>query len=381
MMAFYTSPLALIITGLFQLLGQTWLPVLLRLIVVGIYQLKKKFNQDYGTLYYIKHNSRSVTTVIFPKNENRNLLFILLAATGIEWSFLMGLNWNIVGIGCNWFQKVTMTLFQAICSRTTGFNVFDMNLLQPGMLVLTAIMLYMSTYPMTIVMRSTSTTPSFMQTPGGSDSRALYHTKKQMISDILWVVLPFFVICTIEGNKITSDPNFTHFKVLFEVISGYANVGLSLGYPNKPFSFSGTWHTSSKLILTVCMLFGHHRGFPDHIDQAIRPMFNLVNREVSVKEREAPAPHVREDHVSSRHTTFDGTIRRSSRDEEARASRDDDEEKGDAAPPPAQIKPPQMCTNTIPNAPSPPFSENSSQYLGSSQEQLGSPAPIPSPSL
>jgi Trk-type K+ transport system membrane component len=61
---------------------------------------------------------------------------------------------------------------------------------------------------------------------------------------------------------------FNQFSMLFEVVSAYAGVGLSLGIPTENFSFSGSLKTGSKLILILVMLRGRHRDLPMSIDRA-----------------------------------------------------------------------------------------------------------------
>jgi Trk-type K+ transport system membrane component len=74
---------------------------------------------------------------------------------------------------------------------------------------------------------------------------------------------------------------------VFEVVSGYGTVGLSLGIPNvkrsssfqrmpsnsklsqQDYSFSGAFRPLSKLIMCIVMLRGRHRGLPVAIDRAI----------------------------------------------------------------------------------------------------------------
>ena len=71
----------------------------------------------------------------------------------------------------------------------------------------------------------------------------------------------------------------THYIV---VNSAYGNVGLSFGYScalqlssskdtcvDVPYSFSGKWSTTGKVILICVMLLGRHRGLPDDLDWAI----------------------------------------------------------------------------------------------------------------
>ena len=86
-------------------------------------------------------------------------------------------------------------------------------------------LMYISTYPSTVIMRTTSVTPIYAQTaiPGTGlhfqlhayqhHEGLLFHTKRLILIDILWVMVPFFIICCIEADNITNDPNFTHFKV------------------------------------------------------------------------------------------------------------------------------------------------------------------------
>lgn len=59
------------------------------------------------------------------------------------------------------------------------------------------------------------------------------------------------------------------FSVIFEVVSAYGTVGLSLGVPYADYSFSGAWHVLSKLVLLTVMLRGRHRVLPMAIDRAV----------------------------------------------------------------------------------------------------------------
>lgn len=63
--------------------------------------------------------------------------------------------------------------------------------------------------------------------------------------------------------------DFTVFKVLFEIISAYGTVGLSLGYNGFNTSFTGQFTTISKLVIIAMMIRGRHRGLPYSLDRAI----------------------------------------------------------------------------------------------------------------
>ena len=75
------------------------------------------------------------------------------------------------------------------------------------------------------------------------------------------------------------------FSVLFEIVSAYGTVGLSLGYPTINASFSAKFHTISKLVIIAMMIRGRHRGLPYALDRAIL----LPSEKLHRKESEDPA--------------------------------------------------------------------------------------------
>lgn len=64
-------------------------------------------------------------------------------------------------------------------------------------------------------------------------------------------------------------PNFNVFSILFEVVSAYGTVGLSLGYPSINQSFSSRFTTLSKLVIIGMLIRGRNRGLPYSLDRAI----------------------------------------------------------------------------------------------------------------
>jgi Trk-type K+ transport system membrane component len=108
----------------------------------------------------------------------------------------------------------------------------------------------------------------------GPESRINFISQQihgQLAHDIWWLVLAILVIVTIETGNFLADPvNFSVFNVIFEVVSAYGCVGISVGVPYDAFSFSGSWHTASKLVLCAVMIRGRHRGLPVALDRAVR---------------------------------------------------------------------------------------------------------------
>ncbi|CCH59598.1 hypothetical protein TBLA_0B07820 [Henningerozyma blattae CBS 6284] len=97
------------------------------------------------------------------------------------------------------------------------------------------------------------------------------HIMMQLSFDLWFLFLGLFIICLCEGGKLkdSTKPDFDIFSVLFEIVSAYGTVGLSLGYPNTNQSFSAQFTTLSKLIIIALLIRGRHRGLPNSVDRAI----------------------------------------------------------------------------------------------------------------
>lgn len=92
----------------------------------------------------------------------------------------------------------------------------------------------------------------------------------QLAHDLWWIVLAVLFITMTETSNFERDPvSYSVFNVVFEVVSAYGCVGISVGLPNLAYSFCGGWHVFSKLILCAVMIRGRHRGLPVAIDRAV----------------------------------------------------------------------------------------------------------------
>lgn len=193
-------------------------------------------------------------------------------------------------------------LFQALAVRSGGFYVVSIAGLRIGLLILYAIMMYISAYPVLITMRNSNVyeerslgiyanDPQARQEKvtnqgvfgrlkrtltnqrGPSESRTYFvrqQLRGQLTHDIWWIVLAILFITIIETGQFERDPvNYSVFNVIFEVVSAYGCVGISVGLPNVEYAFCGGWHAVSKLILCAVMLRGRHRGLPVAIDRAV----------------------------------------------------------------------------------------------------------------
>lgn len=139
-------------------------------------------------------------------------------------------------------------------------------------------MMYISIFPIAMSMRQTNVyeekSLGVWADEDDDEAQSSYlghHLRRQLSFDLWFVFLGFFLIAIVEGSRLetTNDYAFTLFSVLFEIVSAYGTVGLSLGYPGVNTSFSGQLKTLSKLIIIAMQIRGRHRGLPYALDRAI----------------------------------------------------------------------------------------------------------------
>ncbi|KAJ0333964.1 hypothetical protein COL5a_000001 [Colletotrichum fioriniae] len=105
----------------------------------------------------------------------------------------------------------------------------------------------------------------------GHVSLVSQHLRGQLSHDIWAIAFALFLVTLIEtSHSIADSRSYSVFNFLFEIVSGYTNIGLSIGLPDHSFSFVGGWYTGSKLVMIVMMIRGRHRGLPVALDHAVK---------------------------------------------------------------------------------------------------------------
>lgn len=177
--------------------------------------------------------------------------------------------------------RVLDGLFQAVSTRTAGFAVVNLANLHPGIQVSYLIMMYISVFPIAISVRRTNVYEEKSLGIYGSaaedtqdENEPSYvgaHLRRQLSFDLWYLFLGLFIVAIAEGGRLqnTNEYAFTMFSCLFEIVSAYGTVGLSLGYPNIDSSFSTEFSVVSKLVIIAMMVRGRHRGLPYDLDRAI----------------------------------------------------------------------------------------------------------------
>jgi hypothetical protein len=182
--------------------------------------------------------------------------------------------------------------FQAVSTRTAGFGVVNLAELHPAIQVSYMIMMYISVFPIAISVRRTNVYEEKSLGIYGSQQQEVEdeaepsyigaHLRRQLEFDLWFIFAGFFIISISEGTRLqnTNEPAFTLFSVLFEIVSAYGTVGLSLGYPSLNASFSAEFGVIAKLVIIAMQIRGRHRGLPYDLDRAILlPSEHLHKRE------------------------------------------------------------------------------------------------------
>lgn len=307
--------------GFLILAGNTLYPCFLRfsIWVMRHFLPRTKWCEEWKiVLEFILDHPRRVYTHLFPKRHTWYLLATIILFNGIDWA-----GFEVLSIGNTAVQslggyRVLDGLFQAFAVRSGGFYVVTIADLHQGLLVLYVLMMYVSAFPVLVTIRNTNVyeerslgiyandhlaedqrhhaslgsfvghikamiSPSSSKKPSqdsgishmdeNNTSRSYFvrqQLRSQLSHDIWWICLAVLFITIAEAPHFTIDPlSYSTFNIIFEVVSGYGCVGISVGLPDQNYSFCGGWYTISKLILIAVMLRGRHRGLPVAIDKAV----------------------------------------------------------------------------------------------------------------
>ena len=327
MVAFQRGYYILITMSLLILAGNTCYPIFLRLIVWCMWKAlvtfryftnRLEWEEQARTLRFLLDHPRRCYTNFFPAQHTWWLLLSVVTLNSVDWAAFEILNIDNHALYDSLPERYRVIdgLFQAVAVRSGGFYVVTISSLRISLQVLYVVMMYISVYPVVITMRNSNVYEERSlgiytddqenyeggQHPTGTDTepahgggllrRALtirdhivaggaaakesnshfvrQQLRAQLAHDAWWIVLALFLIMIIEGSQFNADPaTFSVFNFIFEIVSGYGCVGISVGVPWAAYSFCGSWHALSKVILCAVMLRGRHRGLPVAIDKAV----------------------------------------------------------------------------------------------------------------
>ncbi|EMD41450.1 hypothetical protein CERSUDRAFT_110026 [Gelatoporia subvermispora B] len=300
------------------LAGNHGLPIFLRLLIWLSTKFVKDGSKRDQALHFLLDHPRRCFLYLFPSHVTWFLVVALVIFTAIEWSSFIVLN-----IGLDVVEslppgtRAVAGLFQSFAVRASGFAIVSLSSLAPSFQFLCIIMMYIAVYPVALSIRSTNVYEEkslgvFEIPPEDEDDEPVinekasrrerigkylgWHLRRQVAFDIWWLVCAIFLICIIERGKIMDDVNapwFNVFRIIFELVSAFGGIGLTLGIPTENFAFSGALGPLSKLVVIIIMLRGRHRGLPVAIDRAILLPEDLVpNKPADARSQNPTSPAV-----------------------------------------------------------------------------------------
>ncbi|CAG8035820.1 unnamed protein product [Penicillium nalgiovense] len=281
MISFQDATFPMILMSFLAFAGNTCYPCLLRLIIWIFYKLCPEKSSLKDPLRFLLDHPRRCYTLLFPSGPTWILFGILFAMNSIDVLLIIVLDLNNPAVNnLAPGPRVLAAIFQAASARHTGTSTFNLADVSPAVQFSLVVMMYVAIFPIAISIRASNVyeerTLGVYGTEGHMDehdgrSYIINHIQNQLTFDLWYIFLGCFCICVAEAGKIadTSIPAFSVFSVLFEVVSAYGNVGLSLGYPTVSTSLSGKFTIFSKLVICVMMIRGRHRGLPYKLDRAI----------------------------------------------------------------------------------------------------------------
>lgn len=262
-------------------------PIFLRLLIWTVSLIVPKSSELHHSLAFLLHHPRRCFLFLFPKKHTWYLFLVQISIFLLSWiAFeVLNLGYDPVISQLPPGQRTMDGLYQAHGIRSSGFYIINISSLAPALQIYFMVNMYISAIPFILSLRSTNVyeersigmddnaqkDPEKKQHPDSKMAPSiLTHFQNQLAYDLWWIILAVFLIAIIERDSLaTPAPGFSIWSIIFEVVSAYGTVGLSLGVPYDSYSFCGAWKKLSKLILITVMLRGRHRILPLAIDRAV----------------------------------------------------------------------------------------------------------------
>lgn len=296
-MDFAESPILLNTVGALIILGNTGLPIMVRLIATFLERSAEPGSERQMVLDFLLEHPRRCFTHMFPAVHTLWLLLVVIVLNTMTTGVVLWQDHDspaLVNLS-NW-DKFWNAVFQSVSTRTAGLNSVNIADLSQGSTFLMAVMMYLATTPTVVTMRFSAVTgkkgqqelditgrvEGFDDDVITGDNSLKVQARRYLTQDVTYLTLSLFLICCLEKDKFSRSAknispdsdgiygDFTFFKVVFELASAYGTCGLSLGYRDQTASFSGIWTPASQFLLVLVMILGRLRGLPDSIDPSVR---------------------------------------------------------------------------------------------------------------
>ncbi|KAI5058152.1 hypothetical protein GOP47_0026322 [Adiantum capillus-veneris] len=269
----------LLCLGTLMLMGNTLYAPTLRFGIWVLYRSTHGKRKE--VCAYILASKERCFSHIFPSDGTFWLVGSVVFWNGCQVICMLAIDWRseaLKGLGAGY--KLVVALFQSISARTGGMNAVNLSGFSAPTLFIALVAMYVASYPIHI-----SKHPA-RKCKGNIFMGEIFKLRRK--DSFLFVAT--FLICFFERDSLRHDPlNFSFFNIIYEVISAYGNVGLTIGYScslktimahtteclDIPCAFSGKWTFGGKAVLILVMLFGRHRNLLEDIDWDIISPLNI----------------------------------------------------------------------------------------------------------
>lgn len=285
MNSFNTAAWPLLLMSFLIVVGNTGFPIMLRFMIWLFSLVVPRDTGIYEELRFLLDHPRRCFTLLFPSGATWWLLLFLVVLNGLDVLFFIVLDLGtgpVVDLPAG--IKILNGIFEAASTRTAGFSCVNLAALHPAVQVSYMVMMYISVFPIAISVRRTNVyeekslgiyNKQELEEQQHSTDWAYVgsHARRQLSFDLPFIALGFFILAITEGSRLM-DPQavangFTMYAVLFEIVSAYGTVGMSLGYTGVSASLCSEFSTFGKLIIIAMMIRGRHRGLPYALDRAV----------------------------------------------------------------------------------------------------------------
>lgn len=284
MNSFNTAVWPLMLMIFLIIIGNTGFPVMLRFIIWVMSIVVPRDSGLYEEVRFLLDHPRRCFILLFPSGATWWLFFILIGLNIADVVFFVVLDLGtgpVVDLPAG--IKVLNGLFEAASTRTAGFSCINLAALHPAVKVSYMIMMYISVLPIAMSIRRTNVYEEMSlgiysdpeseeennnSSPSSDLSYIGSHLRRQLSFDLWFIALFWFMLAISEGPRIMNGET-DMFALMFEIISAYGTVGMSLGYSTGNASLSAIFSTAGKVFIIMTLIRGRHRGLPYGLDRAI----------------------------------------------------------------------------------------------------------------
>jgi potassium uptake Trk family protein len=282
MISFRDASWPMVLLTFLAFAGNTCHPIILRFILWVMHRLVPRRSNLREPLQFLLDHPRRCYTLLFPRNVTWVLFGILFIMNFIDALLIVVLDLDNPEVNTlPMASRILAATFQAANARHTGTASFNLAKVNPAVQFSLLTMMYIAVFPIAMAVRSSNTyeesalgkyaSNADPEESQRASSYIVQHMRNQLSFDLWYIFLGTFCICIAQADEIANPENaaFSVFAIMFECVSAYGNVGLSLGTNSTLTSLSGDFSVFSKLVICAVMLRGRHRGLPYALDHAV----------------------------------------------------------------------------------------------------------------